>query len=371
MQATLSCRATIPAFGGNSEQIDYDSYLAEYMTGMEKIPRGVITWVSILILLGLASSCSTRKTTSPVEPTVYVIKDYFPLNDGDEWIWEAAVVKDSAPEPFVDGDVNLGEPFVDVNENGIYEPTIDYFDSTMALNNTGAYDGPDDAWTAGIPYWDRNNNGEFDYPNGQYDQGELFSDLDANGIWNWILSFHAGRLKAEIDSAISWSSDESMICTRRSGFLEWDGDSADHQTEDGFSNDSLGLRWHSHAGYWFHWESADLSDHGPIIIAKSETKIGDVVVCADTSYYEDQIEHIWNWTSIFETVEDVSVPAGNFPDCLKFKTVVSGWTGNMARYNGTSYQWYAKDVGLVKSEGPRTGEFWQLESAIIGGQGYP
>lgn len=327
-------------------------------------------WVSILILFCLAGGCDTRKTTSPVEPTIYLMRDYFPLNEGDEWIWEAAVVKDSTPEPFVDGDVSLGEPFVDMNDNGVYDYG-DYWDATMDLNGNGAYDGPDDAWTPGIPYWDRNGNGEFDYPNGQYDQGELFSDLDANGIWNWIPNFHLGRLRAEIDSVISWSSDESIISTRCSGFLESDNDSADHQTEDGLSNDSLGLRWHSHTGYWFHWEGADLCDHGPILIAKSETKVGDFVLNADTSYYQDEIDHIWAWTSAFDAVEDVSVPAGDFPDCLKFRTVASGWKGNMARCNGTSYQWYAKDVGLVKSEGPKAEEFWQLESAMINGQSYP
>ena len=142
-------------------------------------------------------------------------------------------------------------------------------------------------------------------------------------------------------------------------------------SEDGFSNDSLGLRWHWRTGYWFDWEAADLSDHGPILIAKSETKVGDVVVGADTSYYHDEIDAIRSWTSEFDAVEDVSVPAGDFPDCLKFRTVASGWKGNMARYNGISYQWYAKDVGLVKSEGPKAEEFWQLESAMIDGQSYP
>ena len=107
------------------------------------------------------------------------MKDYFPLNEGDEWIWEVAVLKDSIPEPYVDGDVNLGEPFVDMNGNEVYDEGIDYFDVTMDLNENGKYDGPDDLWTPGVPYWDRNNNGEYNPPNGQYDEGELFSDLDA------------------------------------------------------------------------------------------------------------------------------------------------------------------------------------------------
>jgi len=43
----------------------------------------------------------------------------------------------------------------------------------------------------------------------------------------------------------------------------------------------------------------------------------------------------------------------------------------MERYNGTSYQWYAKGVGLVKSEGPGEGEYWILKSVSVGGINYP
>jgi hypothetical protein len=327
--------------------------------------------VSVLILLSLAAGCTTKKTSSPVPPTVYLIKDYFPLNRGNEWVWEVAVVKDSTEEPFLDGDVNLGEPFVDMNGNGIYEEGIDYFDTTMDLNGNGKYDGPNDPWTPGIPYWDRNSNGEFDYPNGQYDEGELFSDLDANGIWNWILNFHTGQLNGRIDSVISLSPDGRKIFTRRLHFSGADGDSVDGHTADGFSNDSLGLRWHWHIGYWFHFQEDDFSDRDPIIIAKANVKVGDAMANADTSYEQGEISRIRTWTSTLEAVEDVSVPAGDFQDCLKFKTVASGWEGNMAKYNGTSYQWYAKDIGLVKLEGPNAGEYWELESATIEGTSYP
>ena len=81
----------------------------------------------------LVTACTKRKTTAPTEPTVYLMKDYFPLNDGDEWIWETGVGDSSVPEPFVDGDINLGEPFVDVNQNGIYDFGEDYED----LNSNG------------------------------------------------------------------------------------------------------------------------------------------------------------------------------------------------------------------------------------------
>jgi hypothetical protein len=367
MQATLSCRATTLPFGVISEQIGYDSYLAEHMTGMEKIPRGVITWVSILILLSLASSCSTKKTTGPVEPTVYVMKDYFPLNDGDEWIWEVAVFSDSVPEPYVDGDINEGEPFRDDDKNGVYDQGEPFVD----INGNGDYDGPDDPWAPGFPYQDRNMNGEYDPPNGEWDEGEFFADLDTNGVWNWIQSLRTGRLKGGIGGATSVSSDGSVIFCRRSRFVGSGGVFVDRYTDDGFSNDSLGLRWHSHSDGWFFSRQDDLKDHAPITIAGARIKVGDSVVNVDTSYLQDEISGIYTWISILEGVEDATVPAGDFSNCLKFRTFASGWEGNMARYNGNGYQWYATGVGLVKSEGPEGNEFWQLESAIINGQSYP
>jgi hypothetical protein len=63
-------------------------------------------------------------------------------------------------EPYVDGDVNRGEPFTDLNKNGRRdaegedlppdgEPFVD-------LSSNGAYDGPNDPWTPGVPFDDRN-----------------------------------------------------------------------------------------------------------------------------------------------------------------------------------------------------------------------
>ncbi len=335
--------------------------------------RKEILWASILILSFLANSCTTKTTIGPVEPTIYLLKTYFPLNEGDEWIWEVAAIEDSAQEPFIDGDINWGEPFLDMNDNGIYDEGIDNFDSTMDLNENGKYDGPNDPWTPGVPYEDRNNNGEFDYPNGKYDEGEYFADLDGNGIWNCIRHLHTGQLKAKIGAATFMSPDGSVIFVRGSffpgppgwTFLDWP------HTDDGFSNDSLGLRWHSHADCSYFSYKDDLRDHAPITIAKAKSRVGDSVVSVDTSYGEDGISGIYTWISILEGVEDVTVPAGIFKNCLKFKTFASGWEGNMAEYNGTSYQWYARNVGLVKSEGPKTEEHWQLESAIIDGRSYP
>lgn len=304
-----------------------------------------ILWALVIIVLSLLGSC-TKKSTCPIQPTVYLMKDYFPLNIGNEWIWE--IVDYSIPQSFLDGDVNLGEPFEDNNGNGIYDIGIDHFDATMDLNRNGRYDGPYDPWTPGIPYEDRNDNGQYDSPNGKWDEGEPSAGLTAG-----------------IGVETSVSSDGSVIFCRRSGFLEPGGFFGDLLIDDGFSNDSLGLRWHCHSDSSFLSQQDDLKDHTPITIARASTKIGDTVSYADTTSPN------YIWISIFEVVEDVTVPAGTFQNCLKFKTIASEWIGNMAKYNGTSFQWYAKNVGLVKSEGPKTEEHWRLKSAEINGKSYP
>ena len=98
--------------------------------------------------------------------------------------------EEDLPEPYTDGDINIGEPFVDVNQNGVFDPGIDRFiistDPTINqdLNFNSVYDGPDNVPTR-IPgtYVDLNRNGRYDFGNGIYDDGEPFVDLDGNGLY--------------------------------------------------------------------------------------------------------------------------------------------------------------------------------------------
>jgi outer membrane receptor protein involved in Fe transport len=93
-------------------------------------------------------------------------------------------------EKYTDGDRSHGEPFIDVNQNGVYERGIDIFTMSsdpavnMDLNRNSQYDGPNAPWTPGIPFDDYNKNGLFDYRNGVYDYGEPFVDLNHNGKWD-------------------------------------------------------------------------------------------------------------------------------------------------------------------------------------------
>ncbi|MGB5139115.1 MAG: carboxypeptidase regulatory-like domain-containing protein, partial [Candidatus Zixiibacteriota bacterium] len=77
----------------------------------------------------------------------------------------ADVTNVDVAEPYTDGDLVLGEPFTDVNLNGVYDAGIDIF--TMAvdpavnqdLNRNSRYDSPTDPWLPGTPFRDLNGNG--------------------------------------------------------------------------------------------------------------------------------------------------------------------------------------------------------------------
>ncbi len=95
------------------------------------------------------------------------------------------VINSRTPEPFLDGDSIIGEPFTDVNNDGIFQPGIDRWDRlTQDLDTNGLYNGPELPWALGIPFIDRNGNGLYDFPNFQFDQGEQYNDVNGNAIYD-------------------------------------------------------------------------------------------------------------------------------------------------------------------------------------------
>jgi len=133
------------------------------------------------------------------------------------------------PEAYFDGDINLGEPFLDVDGDGVfnpYEPFVDepgpgtpanghydlgesfqdlngnddydyvldqfitYGPEDHDLNNNGEYDGPNEAWSEGVPFIDLNQNGKFDRANARWDPGEPFADENGNGQFDFIDGFY-------------------------------------------------------------------------------------------------------------------------------------------------------------------------------------
>jgi len=94
-------------------------------------------------------------------------------------------------EPYIDGDIIVGEPFTDVNGNGEYDDGIDGFimsvgDDNQDLNHDGRCNSWNNTepyqWNPLIPWEDLNADGEFTLPNSQADSGEWFGDANGNGL---------------------------------------------------------------------------------------------------------------------------------------------------------------------------------------------
>ncbi len=94
------------------------------------------------------------------------------------------------PESYIDGDSIVGEPYIDRNNNGVYDEGIDGFvrsvdpATNMDYNHNGSHDGPLDQFTPETPFIDRNGNGVYDAPNFRFDPGEPFTDMNGNGQWD-------------------------------------------------------------------------------------------------------------------------------------------------------------------------------------------
>lgn len=318
--------------------------------------RAFCAWLVIWLIM--VCGCTERKTTEPPgpdEPALTFMQEYFPLSQGDSWTWESGQTN-RLKEEFVDGDSSLGEPYADNNQNGIFDNGDAYED----LNDNGKYDGPNDPWTPPIPYVDLNDDGDYDAPNGLWDEGELLLDLDGNGVHSWpcTLTLHASVIN-------SYSQEDVKVVEGQFVGTYSNGEPGGVWAElDLYSNDSLGLRWHGHID----WEDtrdflAELCD--PIIIAKADPESVDTA---------DNMNCMWTDALLMSTIEgfeEVSVPAGEFKDCLKLKFYALGWEWSMERYNGISYRWYAKGVGLVQSTRPWAYEYRVLKSASVSGVNYP
>ena len=120
-------------------------------------------------------------------------------------------IRQDRPEPYIDGDRSLGEPFTDVNNNGVRDSWLQGYsfgEPFVDLSLNSRYDGPNDTWLPGIPYQDLNGNGVYDYLNFNYDFGEPFTDVNGNGKWDptdgfWDFGFNQWALYHRRDVAIS------------------------------------------------------------------------------------------------------------------------------------------------------------------------
>lgn len=112
-------------------------------------------------------------------------------------------------EYVINWETSLGEPFTDINGNGIYDQLIDSFVKVLDpainqdLNRNNRYDGPGDPWEPGIPFDDIDGNGEFRGDalkySMHYEPGLPFTDFNNNGKWDSVNYINVGISRFKID----------------------------------------------------------------------------------------------------------------------------------------------------------------------------
>jgi hypothetical protein len=156
--------------------------------------------VSLIVSIQIGCEEHSDVTGSASEPTYYYAE--LAVFDATAAIFsklDYPLSGSKIPEPLVNWEQSLGEPFIDRDGNGIYDPAVDSFiisgdpATNQDLNGNGQYDGPDDPWSEGIPFDDIDGNGEFrDDPGdhiSNYELGLPYADFNNNHI-------HDGDLKA-------------------------------------------------------------------------------------------------------------------------------------------------------------------------------
>ena len=222
------------------------------------------------------------------------------------------------PEPLVNWEQSLGEPFIDRNGNGIYEPGIDTFiisDDPLTnqdLNHNGVYDSPDDPWAEGIPFDDIDGNGVFRPDPGNhttgYEPGLPYADYNSNRK-------HDGDLKAAYcvagwNTSIWSGSDTACWLTREENALyRFVSDSGLNYDLYMSYNPTLNLLIITSSGldYRIDGFSVRLLDRGAIVPQDST----EIVV----PYYPDPILY-YRWVTLGE---QLSVDGVSFSDLVKVR----------------------------------------------------
>jgi hypothetical protein len=159
-----------------------------------------------LMVIALITGCDEDNSGTGTQPITYTYREVVHFNSSEYTFVKRDYPNSLSkiPEPLVNWEQSLGEPFTDMNGNGIYEPGIDSFTISpdpsinQDLNENGQYDSPDDPWEVGIPFDDIDGNGQYRPDPGNhttgYEPGLPYADFNNNGK-------HDGDLKAKYDVA--------------------------------------------------------------------------------------------------------------------------------------------------------------------------
>ncbi len=94
-----------------------------------------------------------------------------------------------------------------------------------------------------------------------------------------------------------------------------------------------------YAAYYYRGDTMWKFD--PILKLKRKIAVGETIGDDFDLKQDDKVMH-YTYSRTLLSVEDVTTPAGEFHDCLKFLKLMGG---------GETYEWWAPNVGVVKATG--------------------
>lgn len=138
-----------------------------------------------------------------------------------------------------------------------------------------------------------------------------------------------------------------------------------------FANEPSRTEYVSASGTSIRILAADnLTYQPPMRLANKTVKIGEVL--ADSVKIIDitgkTVLEFKVTTEFLSHTDVVDCGAGKFTDCLKLRAVVQNARVGL---NDTSYSWFAKNIGNVKSGSPGQFNLSTLDSALVRGVKYP
>lgn len=167
--------------------------------------------LSLIMCTLLFCVCSDDKITEPEEEVIEYTFDNFVNFDNIGYVLLKAnqVGLVNYPEFYLWWEKNMGEPFTDVNGNGIYDAGVDGFiissgSDNQDVNFNGEYDGPDVPWELGFSYDDINGDGVRVVnrnwgTNITKTSQTPYADFNQNGQWDEVTDYNTNMAKCSTE----------------------------------------------------------------------------------------------------------------------------------------------------------------------------
>lgn len=206
--------------------------------------RGVCFILAISCLSLIFTATCTQKRTNPLSENPsdtldVALSDYVYVDTTRPFVVHT-LASSYTCEPVLAAEKIIGEPFSDINHNGVYDPGVDWFvisndpATNQDLNLNGRHDGPENMtcsqWSPGIPFDDIDGDGEIrcssdsficPAPSDSAARRMPFFDVNHNGVWDSVVNSGASlgkwrsqgdgpNLTLNCDSAYRFVSDSGL-----------------------------------------------------------------------------------------------------------------------------------------------------------------